>query len=225
MDFEVLVRYTLPGTLFIFPFVIWGLWGDANPSLVAGIDNGLGFLLATLTIPVGYLIQQIWFTLFEAFGGYVTLKRRNLNYLAQVYKAAGKAKSKNLNEYTKSAYFAWESWIYGNNVPEGHRNRARRLWQLFHGLASSALASLSAILITFLLPQTLSENSILLIASINGILCGGFIFRAIKIYRDVSEWELMMAIVDTRNTEENNDPIHLGELIHEFELALDETDR
>jgi hypothetical protein len=95
-------------------------------------------------------VHQLWFALFEARGGYVSLQRPNLAFLLQQPPAEGEQGEAAL----RHAYYAWEDWIYGGQVPQGHLQRARRLWQLYHGLSSSALATFLAV------PQTLFLRSL-----------------------------------------------------------------
>lgn len=124
MDFELLVRYLVPGTLDVAPAVLWTLFSPDGNLL-----SGLGGLIVAITIPAGYLIHQLWFSIFNMTGGYVSKERPSLDYLVKKYR-----EETGVTPSVRHAYFAWEDWVYGGTVPQGHLQRARRLWQLYHGL-------------------------------------------------------------------------------------------
>lgn len=149
-------------------------------------------LAAGALIPVGYLIHQFWFAVFEARGGYVTSQRPNLAYLMQDYNTA----RDDDDAEVRHAYYAWEDWIYSGKVPNGHLQRARRLWQLFHGLGSSALASFLAVLQTAWIMLYLTTGALILLAVALVVIGVALAVRARTILREVHEWELMMAVED-----------------------------
>lgn len=78
-----------------------------------------------ITIPAGYLIHQLWFSIFNMTGGYVSKERPNLDYLVKKYR-----KETGVTPSVRHAYFAWEDWVYGVgpclrvtfNVPDGCGN-------------------------------------------------------------------------------------------------------
>lgn len=188
MDFEVLVRYAVPGTLLVTPLMVWLAF---NPNAFATDSSYLGVLAAGILIPVGYIIHQLWFALFESRGGYVSLKRPNLAFILLDHPDA-----ESTSADVRHAYYAWEDWVYGGSVPNGHLQRARRLWQLYHGLSSSALASMLAIPLALLLHEQVPILTLVLVC-ISLLLAGtAFAIRAHTIANEVHEWELMMAVED-----------------------------
>lgn len=126
MGFEVLVRYAVPGTLFLAPLGILAL---LDPSLGSLAVSGLGVFAIGAMIPVGYLIHQFWFALFESRGGYVSMSRPNLYYLLQ--QCGGDRHQIETPAGIRHSYYTWKYRVYGPQVPSGHLGRARRLWQTF----------------------------------------------------------------------------------------------
>lgn len=183
------MRYAVPGTLFLVPLALLGI---LDPHLPGAGTGDIGLIAAGALIPVGYLVHQLWFALFEARGGYVTIHRPNLEFLVRDHRGAAEASPAEI----RHAYYAWEDWVYGDDVPKGHLQRARRLWQLYHGLSSSSLATLLAVpqtllLLGYLLPaNTAALGAVLLLMAL------AFAVRARTIRSEANEWELMMAVED-----------------------------
>ncbi|MDA8345372.1 MAG: hypothetical protein M0Z66_07800 [Thermaerobacter sp.] len=185
----MLVRYAVPGTLLATPLVLLVF---LDPNIQGLQSGGLDVLAAGALIPVGYLVHQLWFALFEARGGYVTLRRPNLAFIVQDHNVTGEASA----AAVRHAYYAWEDWVYGGKVPEGHLHRARRLWQLYHGLSSSALAALLAAPQAVLLRPYLPVSKLGLLAAVLLAIGVALAVRARTILREAHEWELMMAVED-----------------------------
>lgn len=83
-------------------------------------------------------------------------------------------------------------------MPQGHLQRARRLWQLYHGLRSCLIAiaiGLIVLVVQYLLGYLPVWPTFY--ASVLYILAAVYIYaHSVNIRRQVDEWELMMAVED-----------------------------
>ncbi|MCL6647161.1 MAG: hypothetical protein K6U89_02350 [Chloroflexi bacterium] len=194
MDFELLVRYAVPGTLALLPVAVLTSFDSHFAAKAATL---LGIMGAASLLPLGYVIHQVWFMVFSMRGGYVTERRPNLAYLLNSYRAQDQDAKSQLS--IRHVYYAWETWVYGPDAPERHLQRARRLWQLYHGLSSSVLGALLGIAanLLFILLGAAESPAIAGAVSVGEAVLAIILWqRGRSIRAEVDNWELLMVVED-----------------------------
>lgn len=164
--FEQLVKYIIPGGIFLFPFLLFlnSLKIESKIfSVVSCLKSGLLFiLLATI---LGFILYQFWFLIFDSNfwflkSGYESPEsRKNLKYIET------EIDDRNLDY---DPYRRWSYWYQGwdNEI----KSRVARLWMFYHSLRVSMTSSIFGIILLliiffsecsmdFSLFYTISKNS------------------------------------------------------------------
>jgi len=145
LGLEDLLRYGIPGSILVFPLVFLThlYFGFLEKN---EISNGLIFLLIFASVPIGYILHQLWFLLwFDRDGkGYEDPKLLHLKYIRDELKFKDVCDEKDKEEIS---YLCWARFTYSEKDEERQQIGERRIWQFYHSFISSSLSLFSGVVL------------------------------------------------------------------------------
>jgi hypothetical protein len=121
-----LIWFSIPGAIIILPLIL----------MVPNI--GKDWIIGLIGIPIlGFIIHQLWRTIFELLGGFKSEKR-------EIIKAI-KNWNKNIKE--NEAFLVWEMTFYSEVVDKSFREHDRGAWHYIMSFYTCSIASGLSILI------------------------------------------------------------------------------
>ena len=153
-----LIWFSIPGAIVMFPLV------PIMPDKFLDKEWIIGLII--IGIPVlGFIIHQLWRTIYEACGGYRSMRRR-------VIKAIINKKDWNITNRT-DAFLVWEMTFYSKAIHESFREHDRVSWHYLMSFYACSTASAISIII-IIINHRIPNYSIALFAAI----CIMFIWKA-----------------------------------------------
>ncbi len=192
-----LLWYTIPGALTIIPLIVLVILIDkfAFPiqNLGAGVTVGL---LIFFSVPLGFLLNQIWYLLWNHKGsGYARKDRKNLQFILEQLKLEKEEKN------FKLAYLIWDYWIYKGSENRGIKelsDKSRNYWMSYHSCGTCIIALLVGIGLIALKFHSFSciQKSVWLLIIYVVFYVALILFLLAskrQVWNIINDWELMIA--------------------------------
>ncbi len=181
--------YTIPGALAIAPLMLLVILLNKFPIQNLGAGATVG-LLIFFSLPLGFLLNQIWYLCWNYKGGYARKDRKNLQFILEQLEL--KKEEKNF----KLAYLIWDYWIYKGSGDRGIKelsDKARDYWTSYHSCGTCIIAFFVGI--GLILQNFHSFPYIQRFAWLPGYIALILILEASKrqLWDIVNKWELMIA--------------------------------